>query len=76
MASPEPFLPRVLRTEQGTVAVELPTQATDGVPGLFRVVQAGPDWLMCPASGLQNWRNVGFPDELLTSYLHVHELTP
>jgi hypothetical protein len=75
MASPEPFIPRVLRSVNGTVAVEMSTLQSGGVPELFRIVHAGQDLWVSPL-GATGWRSQGFTHELLTSYLHMHELTP
>lgn len=73
----EPFIPRVLRTEQGTVAVELHPAYTSGVLDLFQVCHAGPDFRATPLIGLP-WRTCGMTEEMLVEGVGLVfvELTP
>jgi hypothetical protein len=80
MASPEPFIPRVLRSEYGTVAVQL-NPATMGHDDIYELVALGPDgiglaraWGLREQTGLVT--NLQFLMNFAPDVLAFHELTP
>jgi hypothetical protein len=73
VTSPDPFIPRILRSEQGTVAVQVdPNWFPGATEPVFRLAHLGPD-------GVELMRAMKMPLQpgavLQRSFFHQHEGT-